>query len=229
MIEAVLFEFDGVLADTHDARRRALLDTLEEDGVIVDDADYADWCASLPVRAAVRTALARSGVPADDTRVDLTAARADRKFRALLESGLSLIPGARALVDSMQGQARLGLVSRAARRDIEHALGLAQLDYAFEFVISDDDPFAAKPSPEPYLAALERLARRRPVSGAHVVALEDSIAGVRSAKAAGLRCAVVGTLPVHLAVNADALIPSLAGLTAASIDALTLGKRPAER
>jgi HAD superfamily hydrolase (TIGR01509 family) len=229
MIEAVLFEFDGVLADTHDARRRALLDTLEEDGVIVGVVDYADWCASLPVRAAVRTALARSGVPADDTRVDLTAARADRKFRALLESGLSLIPGARALVDSMQGQARLGLVSRAARRDIEHALGLAQLDYAFEFVISDDDPFAAKPSPEPYLAALERLARRRPVSGAHVVALEDSIAGVRSAKAAGLRCAVVGTLPVHLAVNADALIPSLAGLTAASIDALTLGKRPAER
>jgi HAD superfamily hydrolase (TIGR01509 family) len=229
MIEAVLFEFDGVLADTHDARRRALLDTLEEDGVIVGVVDYADWCASLPVRAAVRTALARSGVPADDTRVDLTAARADRKFRALLESGLSLVPGARALVDSMQGQARLGLVSRAARRDIEHALGLAQLDYAFEFVISDDDPFAAKPSPEPYLAALERLARRRPVSGAHVVALEDSIAGVRSANAAGLRCAVVGTLPVHLAVNADALIPSLAGLTAASIDALTLGKRPAER
>jgi beta-phosphoglucomutase len=229
MIEAVLFEFDGVLADTHDARRRALLDTLEEDGVIVGVVDYADWCESLPVRAAVRTALARSGVPADDTRVDLTAARADRKFRALLESGLSLIPGARALVDSMQGQARLGLVSRAARRDIEHALGLAQLDYAFEFVISDDDPFAAKPSPEPYLAALERLARRRPVSGAHVVALEDSIAGVRSANAAGLRCAVVGTLPVHLAVNADALIPSLAGLTAASIDALTLGKRPAER
>jgi len=168
-------------------------------------------------------------VHADDTRVDLTAVRADRKFRTLLESGLSLMPGARALVNSMQGQARLGLVSRAARRDIEHALGLAQLDYAFEFVISDDDPFAAKPSPEPYLAALERLARRRPVSGAHVVALEDSIAGVRSAKAAGLRCAVVGTLPVHLAVDADALIPSLAGLTAASIDALTLGKRPVER
>ena len=229
MIQAVLFEFDGVLADTHDARRRALLDTLEEDGVTLDDADYADWCASLPVGAAVRTALARSGVHADDTRVDLTAVRADRKFRALLESGLSLMPGARALVDSMQGQTRLGVVSRAARRDIEHVLGLAQLDYAFEFVISDDDPFPEKPSPEPYLAALERLARRRPVSYTHVVALEDGITGVHSAKAAGLRCAVVGTLPVHLAVNADALIPSLVGQTAASIDALTLGKRTAER
>ena len=96
-------------------------------------------------------------------------------------------------------------------------------------MISDDDPFPEKPSPEPYLAALERLARRRPVSYAHVVALEDGITGVRAAKAAGLRCAVVGTLPVHLAVNADALIPSLVGQTAASIDALTLGKRTAER
>jgi len=229
MIQAVLFEFDGVLADTRDARRRALLDTLEEDGVRIDDADYADWCASLPVGAAVRTALARSGVHADETRVDLTAVRADRKFRALVESGLSLMPGARALVDSMQGQARLGVVSRAARRDVDHVLGLAQLDFAFEFVISDDDPFPEKPSPEPYLAALERLARRRPVSYAHVVALEDGITGVRAAKAAGLRCAVVGTLPVHLAVNADALIPSLVGQTAASIYALTLGTRPAER
>ena len=84
MIEAVLFEFDGVLADTRDARRRALLDTLEEDGVTIDDAKYAEWCASLPVSAAVRTALARSGVHADDTRVDLTAVRADRKFRTLV-------------------------------------------------------------------------------------------------------------------------------------------------
>ena len=229
MIQAVLFEFDGVLADTRDARRRALLDTLEEDGVMIDDADYADWCASLPVRSAVRNALERSGVDADDTRIDLAAVRADRRFRTLVESGLSLMAGARGLVESMQGQARLGVVSRAARRDIEHTLGLAQLDHAFEFVISDDDPFLPKPSGEPYLAALDRLGRRRPVSRGHVVALEDGIAGVRSAKAAGLRCAVVGTLPVHLAVNADALIPSLVGQTVASVDALTLGKRPAER
>jgi beta-phosphoglucomutase len=161
--------------------------------------------------------------------VDLAAARAERRFSNLIEAGLSLMPGARALIEAMQGQTRLGIVSRASRRDIESTLVMAQIDYAFEFVLSDDDPFLPKPSAEPYVASLERLGRRRTVEARNVVALEDGIAGIRSAKGAGLRCAAVGALPVHLAVNADAMIPSLVGQTAASIDLLTLGKRPAQR
>jgi len=229
MIQAVLFEFDGVIADTRDARRRALIEALGEEGTQIADAEYADHCAGLPVRSAVRAAFAVRGVPADDTSVDLATARAERRFSSLIEAGLSLMPGARALIEAMQGQTRLGIVSRAARRDIESVLGMAQLDYAFEFVLSDDDPFLPKPSAEPYVASLERLGRRRTVEARNVVALEDGVAGIRSAKGAGLRCAAVGALPVHLAVNADAMLPSLIGQTAASIDLLTLGKRPAQR
>lgn len=229
MLQAVLFEFDGVLADTRDARRRALLDALQEDAAALTEAEYVEHCAALPVRSAVRAAFALHGVAADDTGVELTAARAERRFANLIESGVSLMPGARALVESMQGQTRLGIVSRAARRDIEHMLTLAQLDYAFEFVLSDDDPFSPKPSADPYRGALERLARRRAVDPKNVVGLEDGVAGILSAKSAGIRCAVVGAVPVHLAMNADAMIPTLVGQTAASIDALTLGKRPAER
>jgi beta-phosphoglucomutase len=229
MIQAVLFEFEGVIADTRDARRRALVDTLEEDGVSISDTEYDEHCAALPTRSAARAALERRGGATDETAVDLATIRADRKFSALIEAGISLMPGVRAFVESMQGQVRLGLVSRTARRDIESTLAMAQLDYAFEFVISGDDPFPPKPSAEPYLASLERLARRRSVDARNVVALEDGVPGIRAARAAGLRCAVVGTLPVHLAVNADALIPSLVGQTVASIDAVTLGERPAQR
>ena len=63
----------------------------------------------------------------------------------------------------------------------------------------------------------------------NVVAMEDGAPGIRSAKGAGLRCAVVGEVPVHVAVEADALIPSLVGLNAATIDTLTLGKHTAGR
>ena len=229
MIQAVLFEFDGVIADTRDARRRALVDTLEEDGIRISEAEYDDHCAALPVRSAVRAALVQHGDADDETAIDLATIRTDRKFRAIVESGLSLMPGARAVIEAMQGQTRLGIVSRAARHDIETVLAMAQLDYAFEFVIADDDPYPSKPSSESYVASLERLARRRRVEPRHVVALEDGIAGIRAAKGAGLRCAVVGALPVHLAVNADGMLPSLVGQTAAAIDAVTLGKRPAER
>ena len=229
MLQAVLFEFDGVLADTRDARRRALIEALSDDGTTVSESEYDDRCASLPVRSAVRAAFELRAIPGDDTLIELTAARAERRFASLMESGVSLMPGARALIETMQGQTRLGIVSRAARRDIEHTLAMAQLDYAFEFVLSDDDPYPPKPSAKPYFGALDRLARRRSVDAKHVVALEDGLAGIRSAKAAGIRCAVVGALPAHLAMNADAIIPSLIGQTTASIDALTLGKRPAER
>ena len=58
MIDAVLFEFDGVIADTRVARRRALIDTIAGDGVTLSDEEYADCCAGLPVSAAIRAASA---------------------------------------------------------------------------------------------------------------------------------------------------------------------------
>ena len=53
MIDAVLFEFEGVIADTSAARRRALLDTLREDGVGLTESEYVEHCAAMPVRASV--------------------------------------------------------------------------------------------------------------------------------------------------------------------------------
>ena len=229
MIHAVLFEFEGVLADTHEARRTALLDALEEDGVVLSDAEYEDRCAALPVRSAVQAAFALRQVTADDTSIDLATVRAERSFARVVESGLTLALGARALIESMQGHIRLGIVSHAARDDIETTLRMAQLDYAFEFVISGDDPHLPKPSADPYRAACDRFARRRAVATNTVVAIEDGAAGIRSAKSAGLRCGVVGAVPVHVAMEADALFPSLVGLTAATIDTLTLGKHTAGR
>jgi len=229
MIDAVLFEFEGVIADTSATRRRTLLETLREDGVGLSESEYIEHCAGMPVRASVRAALALRNVGRDETLVDLVAMRTERRFADLVGTGLSLIHGAGELIESLQGQTRLGIVSRASRADIDATLALAQLDHAFEFIIANDDAFQPKPSPAPYLGALDRLARRRPVKTQHVVALEDSAAGIRSAKAAGLRCAVVGALPVHVAVNADALMPSLMGQRAATIDALTRGEHRAER
>ena len=119
--------------------------------------------------------------------------------------------------------------SRASRAEIDATLALAQLDHPFEFVITGDDAFQPKPSPAAYLGAVDRLARRRAVAPKNVVALEDGPVGIRAAKAAGVRCAVVGSVPVHLALDADALIPSLVGQSAATLDALTLGEHGAER
>jgi HAD superfamily hydrolase (TIGR01509 family) len=229
MIDAVVFEFDGVIADTRVARRSALLDTLDQDGVRLDETEYEERCAAMPVRASVRAAFALRKLTRDETTVELTAVRAERRFNELIGPGLSLTDGARAFIESLQGQTRLAIVSWALRSEITSALEMAQLDHAFEFIIADDDALQSKPSPAAYLAALDRLGRRRRVTTKNVVAFEAGSAGIRAAKAAGVRCAVVGPLPVHLAVNADAIVPSFVGQTLASIDALTLGTHAAER
>ena len=229
MIEAVLLEFEGVIADTERARREALRHTLAEDGVDVTVGEYVERCAAMPIRTAARNALTLRQRACDETIVDLVTLRAQRRFGLALETGLSLMDGARSFIESLHGRTRIAIVSRAARTEIDATLRLAGLDHAFEFIISDDETFASKPSPAPYVAALDRLARRRVVKPLHVVALEDGAVGIRSAKSAGIRCAVVGAVPVHLAVDADALVPSLMGQTAASIDALTLGARTADR
>jgi beta-phosphoglucomutase-like phosphatase (HAD superfamily) len=229
MIQAVLVELEGVIADTRDARRTALTASLADEGIMLSDAEYAESCAAMPVRAAIRAGLALRGVHGDETLVDLATVRAERRFAELVETGVTLIDGAAALIASLQGHTRLGMVSRARRREIEPLLALAELDHSFEFILADDDPFPAKPSSASYAAALERLARRRRVSSKHVVALEDGPVGIRAAKGAGIRCAAVGQVPAHLAMDADALLPTLVGQSAASIDALTAGARTAQR
>lgn len=229
MVDAVLLEFDGVVADTRGARRSALVDALHDEGVQLDERQYLECCASMPVRASVRAAFATHNVAADETAIELAALRAERNFNSLIGSGISLADGIRELIELLQTQTRLAIVSSATRSEIDAVLTMAHLDHAFEFVIAGDDAYRPKPSPAAYLGALERLARRRSVTPPNVVALEAGGVGIRSAKAAGIRCAAVGQLPVHLAVDADALIPSLSGLTLASLDTLTRGKHAAGR
>jgi HAD superfamily hydrolase (TIGR01509 family) len=183
----------------------------------------------LPVRGSVHAAFALRNLARDEVAIELLALHAERRFASVVETGLSLADGAAELIESLQGHVPLGIVSRASRTEIDSTLALAQLDHAFEFIIANDDAFTPKPSAAPYVGALNRLARRRAVTPRNVVALEDGPVGIHAAKAAGLRCAVVGSLPVHLALEADALIPSLVGQRAATIDALTRGKHGAER
>lgn len=229
MIDAVLLEFDGVIADTRAARRSALRETLAEDGVLLSIADFDECCAAMPVRASVRAALALRDRTTDETMVELTAVRAERRFSDLIGTGVSLVDGVAEFIGSAHALTRLGIVSYATRAEIDAVLALARLEHVFELIIAGDDAYQPKPSPAPYVGALERLSRRRAVVPQSVVALEPGAVGIRAAKLAGVRCAAVGPVPIHLGVDADALIPSLAGQTVASLDALTVDAQAAGR
>src|SRR6185436_6295406 len=119
------------------------------------------------------------------------------------------------------GQARLGTVTRATRADANTMLRLAGLEAAFSLIICADDTVDGKPSPEGYQLAIERLKRQRSLARGMIIALEDGAAGIRAARKANIRCAAIGPLPAHIAIDADAYVPSLDGQTIASLDQLS--------
>ena len=145
--------------------------------------------------------------------------RAERRFADLRRKRACRSSTARASsIESLHGQTRLGIVSRASRAEIDATLALAQLDHAFEFIIADDDAVRSRSHRRHRTSARSNAWRDdATVIRGNVVALEDGAAGIRSAKAAGLRCAVVGSLPVHLAVERRCAHP-VAGRTDARID-----------
>ena len=214
MLDTVLLELEGVIADTGEARRDAIFAALRADGVQLPDTEYRDLCAGLSFDEAVRAAFRGAGRGRDETAIALAAHRAERAYRAYIGKGLTLVEGARETLERLHDSVRLALVTRSSRNDAMFVLSLARVEHLFTCVVASEDA-PPKPSPEPYRLALARLqrARARVVRGT-VVAIEDGLPGIQSARVAGLATVVVGDVPAHVAVEADGYVQSIAGLTA---------------
>jgi beta-phosphoglucomutase-like phosphatase (HAD superfamily) len=228
MLDAVLLEWEGVLADTGAARRDALLRALADEGVPWTAAAYDACCGGLDVHAAAAAALARTGRK-DATLTELVAVRASRAFAERLGRGITLQPGAARFIAAAEHRSRVAIVTRAARAETEIALQLSGLDAAIVTVVAGDDVFDPPPAPAIYARALAHLARLRPVRPDRVVAMVDTSAAVRAARAAGVRALAVGA-PAHVAVDADAAVDGLSdlGLDAiASLVRVDAASRPA--
>jgi beta-phosphoglucomutase-like phosphatase (HAD superfamily) len=226
MVDAVLLEWEGVLADTGAARRDSLLRALADEGVLLSASGYDACCDGAGVHAASSAALASVG-RADPTLAELVALRAGRIFTERLAHGFTLHPGAAEFVAGAAHRARIAIVTSASRAETEVALRLSGLDSAVAWVVTADDVLVPPPAPELYDRALAHLSRGRTVARERgvVVALAQSSAALLAARGAGARTLAVGA-PAHVAVDADAAVSGLSGLTVEAV-AVLVGVAPA--
>jgi beta-phosphoglucomutase-like phosphatase (HAD superfamily) len=211
MVDAVLLEWEGVLADTRHARRDALRHAMAAEGVAHTLSDDDPQLRGLGVSASVRTVLRHMG-SSDATLAELLAVRAARAFADALASGIVLAPGAAAFIARMQSRARVAIVTRASRAETELMLGMAGLQDAVTMIVSADDVTDEAPTAALFRLAMDRLARTRVVEPARAVAIVDAAPGIRAARAAGARVLVVGA-PAHHAMEADAAVDALDDVT----------------
>lgn len=218
-VPVLLLEFEGVLVDTRAARAAALTEALAAEGVAPDQSGLA-LVHGLTVEESFRRLAFQSGRQEDQTAVEIGRMRAEREFAARIGKGLTLQKGAVATVERLSSKARCAIVTRASRREVEFVLNLAGLYGTIRPVIALEDVSPPKPAPEPYLAALKRIGQLIPDKKLRPIAVEDSIAGLRSAKAVGIPCVLVGDFPADDAWGADAWIESIEELTIERINAL---------
>lgn len=226
MVDAVLLEWEGVLADTGLARRESLLRALADEGVSFDATAYDSCCGGLDVHAAASAAVARSGRD-DPVLADLVALRAGRAFAERLSQGVILQPGAARFISELQHRARIAIVTRASRAETNVVLGMSGLAPAVACVVTADDVRTPPPAPAVYEQALRHLSRMRAVRTDRVVALVDGSAAARAARTAGVHTVVVGA-PAHVAMDGDASVADLTELTVDAMAAL-VGAAPVER
>ena len=227
MVDALLLEWEGVLADTRVARRDALVRALDAEGLAIGSSAAESCSDGRSPRAAAAAALLLHGGVVDHTLADLVALRAGKLFLATLSGGIMLAPGATAFLEEARRHARIAIATRATRAETDVVLRLAGLDAMVATIVTADDVSGDAPSPALYGHALARLSRVRLASAANTVALADDAVSFHAARAAGIRTVAVGA-PAHEALEADAGVASLDGLTFAAVERLVaaIGAEP---
>ena len=217
MADGVLLDWEGVLADTAASRREALRRAFVDEGIAFDEAAFEHQGAGRSVRSAAARLLGPRA--ADATLTELVALRAERTFATRLAQGFAVDPAAARFVELAQLRAPLVIVTAAGRAESEAALRLAGLHDSCAAIVTADDVGDDAPAPASYELALAHLGRRRVVKAGRVVVLATSIPSIHAAREAGIRTVAVKA-PAHVALEADASVDSLAGLTLDAVDAL---------
>jgi len=210
-IKAVVFDFDGVLADSEPLHLKAYQALLEPHGIHLDQRTYCERYLGYDDEGALERIAEDNGLMLGDEEIEMLILEKGRVFEALVGARDVLYPGAADCVRRLSAAWPVGVASGALRADIELILRGARLGDLFRFIVAAGDTDRTKPAPDPYLKAAELHG----VPPGACVAIEDSHWGLESARAAGMRTvAVTHTYPRHeLTGAADAIVDALSELT----------------
>jgi beta-phosphoglucomutase len=193
-LAAVIFDFDGIIADTEPLHFAGFRRTLVEIGITLSESDYYANYLGYDDRGCFIAALETHGQPINPI---IIARLMERKAQVYLESireDLIIFPGVRELVQEAAASHPLAIASGALRREIELILEQAGLRKQFSHITSAEDVTRGKPDPQPFLHALQGLNRLYPgqrIASTACLVIEDSIPGIRAGKAAGMKVLAV--------------------------------------
>jgi beta-phosphoglucomutase-like phosphatase (HAD superfamily) len=219
-LQAVVFDFDGVLADTEPLHLLAFQEALARTRVHLTEREYFDRYLGFDDRG-VLTALSRDrGLEWTEDDVSRLVAAKGECFRVHASTAQVLFAGVAPRLRDWADRVPIAIASGAFRHEIECVLEAGGLAGVVPVIVGAGETARGKPAPDPYCLALDLLARR--VAGLRSdrsVAVEDSAWGLASAREAGMKTVAVATSspPDRLSL-ADLVVPAFETLSLDLLD-----------
>lgn len=217
MYRAVIFDFNGVLADDESVHMEAFQFVADQEGLPVTPAEYFERFLPLSDWDLFRTLFGDRQRNLEPSQLDaLVGRKVERYYWILNERGQGdgksvLFPGAGTAIDAAATLGPIAIASGARRKEIDFILESAGLRDRFSVVVAAEDVERGKPHPEPFQKAVQQLdTLTRGNGNSEYLAIEDSGGGILAAKAAGLHClAVEHSYDRSQLQDADWVIPSI--------------------
>jgi len=218
MIQAILFDFNGVIIDDERIHLRAYREILLAESVPLTDEDYFALLG-MDDEAFVRAAYASASRPLTDETMHGLIKREHELHREFIRNDLPVPEGVVTFIKSAARHYLLGIVSMAVRSEIDFVLALAGIAKMFSVVVSAGPGLKHKPAPDCYRRALgllnevRRASRQLSLLANECLAIEDAPPGIAAARIAGMRTIGVTNTVCEAdlrAAQADIVTPNLA-------------------
>ena len=223
MLRAIVFDFDGVIANSEPLHYEAYRAVLADEGVSLSRDDYYARYLGYDDAGAFRAIGADAAGGFSDARVASLIARKADRLEALERNRSVLFPGAASAVRLAAAAFPIAIASGALGAEIRRVLDRERLTSCFTAIVAAEDTPSSKPAPDPYRRAISllSLAIGSELEPCECVALEDSRWGLESARAAGLKTVgVAQTYDASELSSADLVIASIAAFDLQAISHL---------
>ena len=224
-LSGVIFDFDGVLADSERLHLQAFQDVLREYGVTLTSDDYYNQYIGFDDEGVFRAVAGdRDWDLKQETLPELVQVKGERFGTLVSEGKLELFPGAAECIRRVAAEIPVGIASGAQPSEIETLLADTHLRQHFQAIVASGDTDRSKPEPDPYIRALKLLRPCAETAGHDpngcFVAIEDSWWGIQSAVKAGLHCIGIAQTPRAKLEAAHIVLPTIAEVTLDSLHQL---------
>jgi len=217
MLQAVIFDFDGVITDSEVLHFRAFNAVLAQYGFQLTKPEYYKEYLGMSDDDCFRAMIAEGRLPIQESQIKNLGQQKTHIFEKLARTEGKIIEGVREFLNTLSAaRVPLAICSGALRAEIELILEEAGLRSYFDAIVSAEEVKHGKPDPEGFLLALEKLNDLwpEPLTPERCIVIEDSHWGLKAAKAAGMRTiAVTNTYDAAQLKQADEVVARLDELT----------------